>query len=165
MRRLAAGGVLGAVSEELAELSARVLRATVAISGPTPEGGSSGSGFFIDTRGHIVTNQHVVAGMEPPVSVTLQGGLTALAGIVGVDSVADLALLKLDGTWTHMLPLRRSLVRAGELCLAAGNPLGRYPETVTIGVVSGLARTAVAGPGRPEPWGRLDVVGIFAAFV
>ena len=41
-------------------------------------------------------------------------------------------------------------MRAGELCLAIGNPLGRYPETVTIGVVSGLARTAVAGPGRPH---------------
>jgi serine protease Do len=150
MRSRALGGVLGAVSDELAELSARVLRATVAISGPTPDGGSSGSGFFIDTRGHILTNQHVVAGMQPPVSVTLQGGVTALAGVVGFDRVADLALLKLDGTWRHTLPLRRSPARAGELCLAAGNPLGRYPETVTIGVVSGLARTAVAGPGRPH---------------
>jgi S1-C subfamily serine protease len=36
------------------------------------------------------------------------------------------------------------------MCLAVGNPLGRYPETVTIGVVSGLARTASAGPGRPH---------------
>jgi serine protease Do len=69
---------------------------------------------------------------------------------VGVDRVADLALLKLDATWRFHLPLRRSAVRAGELCLAIGNPLGRYPQTVTIGVVSGLARTAVAGPGRPH---------------
>jgi S1-C subfamily serine protease len=73
-----------------------------------------------------------------------------LAGIVGVDLISDLAVLKLDGTWEHTLPLRLSQARAGELCLAAGNPLGRYPETVTIGVVSGLARTAVAGPGRPH---------------
>jgi len=36
------------------------------------------------------------------------------------------------------------------MCLAVGNPLGRYPESVTIGVVSGLARTASAGPGRPH---------------
>ena len=88
--------------------------------------------------------------MEPPVKVTLQGGATALAGVVGTDSVADLALLKLDGTWKHHLTVRRSRVRTGELCLAVGNPLGRYPETATIGVVSGLARTAVAGPGRPH---------------
>ncbi|MCX6544528.1 MAG: trypsin-like peptidase domain-containing protein [Acidobacteria bacterium] len=150
MPEVAVGRVLDRLSDELAELTARVLRATVAISGPTPDGGSSGSGFFIDTRGHIVTNHHVVAGMEPPVSVTMQGGSTALAGIVGVDLISDLAVLKLDGTWKHTLPLRRSAARAGELCLAAGNPLGRYPETVTIGVVSGLARTAVAGPGRPH---------------
>jgi len=150
MRSVAGGRVLDRLSDELAALSARVLRATVAISGPTPEGGSSGSGFFIDTNGHIVTNQHVVAGMEPPVSVTMQGGLTALAGIVGVDLISDLAVLKLDGTWKHALTLRRSRALAGELCLATGNPLGRYPETVTIGVVSGLARTAVAGPGRPH---------------
>jgi len=150
MRNVAAGRVLDRLSDELAELTARVLRATVAISGPTAEGGSSGSGFFIDTRGHIVTNHHVVAGMEPPVSVTMQGGPTALAGIVGVDLISDLAVLRLDGRWKHTLPLRHSVARAGELCLAAGNPLGRYPETVTIGVVSGLARTAVAGPGRPH---------------
>lgn len=150
MRRPATGRLLSTFSDELADLAAQVLRATVAISGPTPEGGSSGSGFFIDSRGHIVTNQHVVAGMVPPVSVTLQGGVTALAGIVGIDPVADLAVLKLDGAWKHTLSLRRSLVRAGELCLATGNPLGRYPETVTLGVVSGLARTAIAGPGRPH---------------
>jgi S1-C subfamily serine protease len=36
------------------------------------------------------------------------------------------------------------------MCLAVGNPLGRYPESVTIGVVSGLSRTASAGPGRPH---------------
>ncbi|MEI6666835.1 MAG: trypsin-like peptidase domain-containing protein [Acidobacteriota bacterium] len=146
----ASSRLLEGLSDELARLAARVLRATVAISGPTAEGGSSGSGFFIDTLGHILTNQHVVAGMEPPVSVTLQGGITALAGVVGVDAVADLALLKLDRAWKHALPLRASVARAGELCLAAGNPLGRYPQTVTIGVVSGLARTAVAGPGRPH---------------
>jgi S1-C subfamily serine protease len=70
--------------------------------------------------------------------------------VIGVDRVADLALLKLDGRWRFHLPLRTTPVRAGELCLAIGNPLGRYPETVTIGVVSGLARTAVAGPGRPH---------------
>ncbi len=142
--------LLAAFSDELADLTAGVLRATVALTGTSSEGGSSGSGFFIDSRGHIVTNQHVVAGMDPPVKVTLQGGTTALAGVVGTDAVADLALLKLDGSWKHHLTVRRSRARTGEMCLAIGNPLGRYPETVTIGVVSGLARTAVAGPGRPH---------------
>ena len=147
-RRAASG--LQQFSDQLSDLTSRVLRATVAVSVPTPEGGSSGSGFFIDGDGHILTNHHVVADVEPPITITLHGGDAARAGVIGVDRVADLALLKLDAPWRFHLPLRRTAVRAGELCLAVGNPLGRYPETVTIGVVSGLARTAVAGPGRPH---------------
>jgi S1-C subfamily serine protease len=122
----------------------------VAVAGPTPDGGSSGSGFFLDRRGHIVTNHHVIADVQPPITITLSGGAKAMAGVVGVDKIADIAVLTLDGKWPHALPLRRSRVRTGEMCLAAGNPLGRYPESVTIGVVSGLARTASAGPGRPH---------------
>jgi S1-C subfamily serine protease len=144
------GGLLTRFSREIADLTGRVLRATVAVSGATSDGGSSGSGFFLDTRGHIVTNHHVVSDVQPPVTITLHGGAKALAGVVGVDRIADIAVLTLDGKWPHALSLRRSRVRTGEICLAVGNPLGRYPESVTIGVVSGLARTASAGPGRPH---------------
>jgi len=144
------GGLLSRFSDEIAGLTGRVLRATVAVSGATADGGSSGSGFFLDRHGHIVTNHHVVSDVQPPVTVTLHGGAKALAGVVGVDRIADIAVLTLDGRWPHALPLRRSPVRTGEMCLAVGNPLGRYPESVTIGVVSGLARTASAGPGRPH---------------
>jgi S1-C subfamily serine protease len=142
--------LLGRFSREVADLTARVLRATVAVSGSTSDGGSSGSGFFIDTRGHIVTNHHVIEHVQPPITITLHGGAKALAGVVGADRIADIAVLTLDGRWPHGLSLRRSGVRTGEVCLAVGNPLGRYPESVTIGVVSGLARTASAGPGRPH---------------
>lgn len=150
MPRRAVQGLLTRFSREIADLTGRVLRATVAVSGSTSDGGSSGSGFFLDTRGHIVTNHHVIADVQPPIAITLNGGTKALAGVVGVDKIADIAVLTLDGKWPHALPLRRSRVRSGEMCLAVGNPLGRYPESVTIGVVSGLARTASAGPGRPH---------------
>ena len=143
-------GLLARFSRDIADLTGRVLRATVAVSGSTSDGGSSGSGFFLDTRGHIVTNHHVVSDVQPPITITLHGGAKALAGVVGVDRIADIAVLTLDGKWPHALSLRRSRVRTGEMCLAVGNPLGRYPESVTIGVVSGLARTASAGPGRPH---------------
>jgi S1-C subfamily serine protease len=143
-------GLLARFSRETAALTGRVLRATVAVSGSTSDGGSSGSGFFLDTRGHIVTNHHVISDVQPPITITLHGGAKALAGVVGVDRIADIAVLTLDGKWPHALSLRRSRVRTGEMCLAVGNPLGRYPESVTIGVVSGLARTASAGPGRPH---------------
>jgi serine protease Do len=143
-------GLLARFSGDIADLTGRILRATVAVSGSTSDGGSSGSGFFLDTRGHIVTNHHVISDVQPPITITLQGGAKALAGVVGVDRIADIAVLNLDGKWPHALTLRRSRVRTGEMCLAVGNPLGRYPESVTIGVVSGLARTASAGPGRPH---------------
>jgi serine protease Do len=143
-------GLLTRFSGEIADLTSTVLRATVAVSGSTSDGGSSGSGFFLDTRGHIVTNHHVISDVQPPITITLNGGAKALAGIVGVDRIADIAVLTLDGKWPHALSLRRSRVRTGEMCLAVGNPLGRYPESVTIGVVSGLARTASAGAGRPH---------------
>lgn len=145
-----ASGLLARFSRDIADLTGRVLRATVAVSGSTSDGGSSGSGFFLDTRGHIVTNHHVISDVQPPIAITLHGGAKALAGVVGVDKIADIAVLTLDGKWPHALALRRSRVRTGEMCLAVGNPLGRYPESVTIGVVSGLARTASAGPGRPH---------------
>ena len=145
-----APGLLARFSRDIADLTGRVLRATVAVSGSTSDGGSSGSGFFLDTRGHIVTNHHVISDVQPPIAITLHGGAKALAGVVGVDKIADIAVLTLDGKWPHALALRRSRVRTGEMCLAVGNPLGRYPESVTIGVVSGLARTASAGPGRPH---------------
>jgi serine protease Do len=150
MPRRPAQGLLTRFSREIADLTGLVLRATVAVSGSTSDGGSSGSGFFLDTRGHIVTNHHVISDVQPPIAITLNGGTKALAGVVGVDKIADIAVLTLDGKWPHALPLRRSRVRSGEMCLAVGNPLGRYPESVTIGVVSGLARTASAGPGRPH---------------
>ena len=149
-RRPTGVSLLRVLSAELSALAERVFRATVAITGPTADGNSSGSGFFLDTQGHILTNQHVVDGMTPPIKVTLHGGIMALAGVVGSDRVADIAVLKLDRPWRHALKIRRRAAKAGEMCLAFGNPLGRYPESVTIGIVSGLARTAIAGPGRPH---------------
>ena len=150
MPRKTATGLLSRFSSEIAGLTERVLQATVAVSGPTSDGGSSGSGFFLDILGHIVTNHHVIADVQPPIAITLHGGAKAFAGVVGFDRIADIAVLTLDGKWPHALKLRRSRARTGEMCPAVGNPLGRYPESVTIGVVSGLARTASTGPGRPH---------------
>ena len=95
--RGARSGLLVRFSRDIADLTGRVLRATVAVSGSTSDGGSSGSGFFIDTRGHIVTNHHVISDVQPPITITLNGGAKALAGIVGVDRIADIAVLTLVG--------------------------------------------------------------------
>ncbi len=105
-----------------------------------------GSGFFIDGKGHIVTNAHVVAGADK-VSVTLQDGTRLPARIVGIDERSDLAVLKVDPkgpvTWVEFGD--SSKVRVGDKVIAVGNPFG-LGGTVTAGIVSSTGREIGAGP-------------------
>lgn len=105
-----------------------------------------GSGFFIDGKGHIVTNAHVVAGAEK-VSVTLQDGTRLPARIVGVDERTDLAVLEVEPkgpvTWVEFGD--SSKVRVGDKVIAVGNPFG-LGGTVTAGIVSSTGRELGASP-------------------
>ncbi len=106
-----------------------------------PEQGT-GSGFFIDTAGHIVTNNHVIADSRQ-LEVTLQDHTALEAVVVGRDPVNDIALLKIDCPKGKCRPLR--LAREGELqvgqkVLAIGNPFG-LEGTLTTGIVSSLGRS------------------------
>ncbi len=99
----------------------------------------SGSGFFIDHEGYLLTNHHVIDGAQR-VEVTLIDSRTVRASVVGSDPETDLALLKVepgnDGEYPA-IPLGDSdLLRVGEWVCAIGNPLRLYDHTVTVGVVS-----------------------------
>lgn len=132
----------------------------VAVKGPKlPDGstaaGSSGSGFVIDGRnGYIITNNHVInSAAENPGStleVMLTNGKKLRAKIVGRDTVADLAVLKVEAPTA--LPQVRfgdsSAVRVGESVIAIGNPFGLI-STTTTGIVSAMNR-AVTGAGPYE---------------
>jgi S1-C subfamily serine protease len=144
------GTHLTAFSEELAALASRILPCVVAISGAGTDFTSSGSGFLIDGDGHAVTNQHVIDGLASPLDVALHGPIRTKATVVGIDPITDLAVVKIDGAPAHHLPLRTTAPRLGELCIAIGSPFGMYPESLSLGVVSGLARTIRRGDGlRP----------------
>ena len=99
-----------------------------------------GSGFVIDKDGHLLTNAHVVDGAAS-LSVTLDSGEKAIARLVGLDPVLDLALLRAEGK--HNLPTARlgdsSTIRVGDEVVAIGNPIG-LDQTMTRGIVSGLNR-------------------------
>ncbi len=118
---------------------------------PQPEGGgvATGSGFLIDTEGHIITNSHVVDGASK-VQVTLGSEETSHdAEIVGTDPATDVALLKVDVPADQLHPLAlgdSSKVQVGDPVVAIGNPFG-LDRTVTSGIVSALQRQIEAPNG------------------
>jgi len=112
---------------------------------PVPVEGA-GSGFVIDTDGHILTNYHVIQGAQT-IEVTLGDRSRFKAKLIGVDTRNDLALVKIDpaGRKLTTLPLgdSRNLL-VGQRVLAIGNPFG-FQSTLTTGVVSSLGRTVQTG--------------------
>lgn len=105
-----------------------------------------GSGFIIDDRGTVVTNNHVVRGATS-VSVTLDDGTTLPAKVIGRDARTDLAVLRVQAG--HALPFIQlgdsGAVRPGEWVVAMGNPFG-LGGTVTAGIVSANGRDIGSGP-------------------
>ena len=115
------------------------------------EGGgtATGSGIVIDTNGHVLTNNHVIAGANH-IQVKLGASNTAYdATVVGTDPATDLALLKVNAPsdQLHPLPLgNSSKIEVGDPVVAIGNPFG-LDRTVTSGIVSALQRQIQAPDG------------------
>lgn len=121
--------------------------------GKGPHGGQrpprmgSGSGFVWDKQGHIVTNNHVVAGADK-MKVTFQGGVTVAAKLVGTDPGSDLAVIKVDLPADRLFPVTMadsSQVKVGQLAIALGNPFG-LEGSQTVGFISALGRLLPTGP-------------------
>ncbi|MBN1146797.1 MAG: trypsin-like peptidase domain-containing protein [Anaerolineales bacterium] len=109
----------------------------------TPQYGEGlGSGFVWDQEGHIVTNNHVVAGADE-IEVTFSDGATVDAELVGADPDSDLAVIKVDLPVAQLKPVQLAdsrQVRVGELAIAIGNPYG-LEGTMTVGIISALGRS------------------------
>ena len=99
----------------------------------------SGSGVIVSPDGHIITNNHVVAGADE-VEVTLNDKRSFSAKVISTDPNTDLAVLKIDGRELPYIPYGNSDdVRVGEWVLAVGNPFN-LTSTVTAGIVSAKGR-------------------------
>lgn len=101
----------------------------------------TGSGFFYDMQGHIVTNYHVIE-RAFEVDVVLATGDSVAAQLVGVDPYNDLAVLKVDAPTDVTVPLEMGdsdALRVGQTVVAIGNPFG-LERTLTVGTVSALGR-------------------------
>jgi serine protease DegS len=102
-------------------------------------GGSLGSGVVMNGDGYVITNHHVIAGMEH-LQVVLVDGRSAPATLVGTDPETDIALLKVDLPELPRIRLGRSdQLQVGDVVLAIGNPFS-IGQTVTQGIVSGTGR-------------------------
>ena len=105
---------------------------------------SLGSGVILSADGYVVSNYHVVGGATD-IRVVLHDGREISGDVILADEDSDLAVLKINTN--EILPhldLRKSdTVEVGELVLAIGNPFG-VGQTVTNGIISGLARTGIA---------------------
>lgn len=115
--------------------------------GPSREQIVSGSGFFINEDGYILTNNHVVEGTDE-VSIILSDGTEQRATIVGTDIYSDIAVLKTEGNVPTVAKLGNSdVLQPGESVIAIGSPLGNFKNTVTVGVVSATGRAIDTGQG------------------
>ncbi|WP_245936623.1 S1C family serine protease, partial [Streptomyces cahuitamycinicus] len=135
-------------ADSVAGIAGRALPSVVTLHvGGAGEQGT-GTGFVLDTRGHILTNNHVVqpAGSGGEITVTFNGGQTAPAEVVGRDSGYDLAVVKVKGvSGLTPLPLGNSdNVQVGDPVVAIGAPFD-LAGTVTSGIISAKQRPITAG--------------------
>ena len=140
---------LGQFSLDIIEITARCRPAVTTIRGETSTGMSTGSGFLIDGAGNVVTNHHVVDDSHGDLQIQFATGLVGTAELVGADPLTDLAVVRAESPLPAPLQVRTHPPVLGEICLAMGSPLGDYTESVSIGIVSGLARTIPTKRGRP----------------
>jgi serine protease Do len=114
---------------------------------PQPQRQGAGSGFIIDAKGLVLTNNHVVENAST-IRVKLDDGRTFNAKALGTDPLTDLALLQLEGD-VGALPVvalgDSDAIRVGDCVVAIGNPFG-LASSVSAGIISAKARQIGAGP-------------------
>jgi S1-C subfamily serine protease len=125
-----------------------------------------GSGFVFDSDGHIVTNQHVIDGANT-VEIDFSSSFKAYGTVIGSDSDADVAVIKVDAPADELHPLDigdSDNLQIGETVVAIGNPFG-LSGTMTLGIVSGLGRSqpSSAAPGGGGFFSTADIIQTDAA--
>src|SRR6266550_1940212 len=140
-----AATTLDAVRESVA---AKVKPTIVEVYVTLAKGAALGSGVIVDSRGYIVTNNHVVNGATT-IQVILSNGTKEAAQLAGADAAYDLAVLKIavpQGGLTVATLGDSTQLKVGQEVLVIGNPLG-ITQTVTNGIVSALKRSVSEGQG------------------
>ena len=107
-----------------------------------------GSGIIYDKNGWILTNRHVVSGGGKLV-VELKDGRQFDGTVYGIDTLTDLAIVKVDATGLPTAAIGdSSTLKVGQTTIAIGSPLGTYTSTVTSGILSATGRSIAVDSGR-----------------
>jgi putative serine protease PepD len=147
---------LPADNQSVAAVAQKVLPSTVQIVAEYDgkAQGATGSGFVLDDKGHIITNNHVVAQAaadKGPIEIIDQNGNHSTAKVIGRSTVYDIAVLEAPRT-KGLKPVSlgsAQQLRVGETVVAIGSPLG-LSATVTSGIVSAVNRPVTTGEGAND---------------
>lgn len=137
-------------SNAVIDAAAKVSSAVVSITqkqtvqdqyGQLVQTGGSGTGFIITNDGLILTNKHVASDTNAQYTVTLEDGRSFDAKVQSVDPFQDMAVLKIDAKNLPVVELGDSdQLKVGQWVVAVGNALGKFDNTVTVGIVSARNR-------------------------
>lgn len=115
-------------------------------SAPRNLNSTIGTGFIVSEKGIIITNKHVVSDPDTRYTIVTGDGKKFEIKKIYRDPILDLAIVQVEGDTMKPLELGdSSKLKVGQTVIAIGNALGRFTNTVTTGVVSGVGRTVVAG--------------------
>jgi putative serine protease PepD len=147
---LSVGAVAKGATPAVVEIDATQASSNSPFPGGSDNSTALGTGFVYDSRGDIVTNQHVVSGATS-VTVKFMDGTTAKGTVVGSDPSTDLAVVRVNVAASKLKPLSladSSNLSVGDGVVAIGNPFG-LDGTVTTGIVSALNRQITAPDDTP----------------
>src|SRR5829696_6333958 len=145
-----------AVIDAAAKAGPAVVKITTTTGGDTGVFGADipstgvGSGVIYDANGWILTNRHVVEGAtDRTVTVELKDGREFEGRVYGIDTLTDLAIVKVDEPDLPVAPIGTSDgLKIGQLVVAIGSPLGMYSFSVTSGILSGKGRDIAVDSGQ-----------------
>ena len=134
--------IVKAVSPAVVTIVAEGATETDPTTGQTGTGTATGSGVIFDANGLILTNHHVVAGDPSKLTVNLKDGRSFDASVYGIDTLTDLAIVKVDASGLPTAPIGdSSTVQVGQQAIAIGSPLGTFTDSVTSGIISAIGRS------------------------
>jgi S1-C subfamily serine protease len=140
--------IVKAVSPAVVTIVADGVTETDPTTGQTGTGTATGSGVIFDANGLILTNHHVVSGNPSKLTVNLKDGRSFDATIYGIDTLTDLAIVKVDATGLPTAPIGdSSTIQVGQQAIAIGSPLGQFTDSVTSGIISAIGRSIPVDSG------------------